>query len=154
MDTRSYLKGTLRGWVSMILAFAADVHGLPEKVPHGARKAPTCQLTPVLQPRNKQVFVVWGCFHWLSAKSRQPGPALCRPSRKIPGLYHPCFSKPNPLPSHHLYFPCLLSLLIHSRPILSFHLCHAPRLPQDPLHSCLSFSSLFNYCCSKWGQRC
>lgn len=130
------------------------------KVLRGAEKPLACQSTPVLQPKNKPGFVVWGGFHWLSAENRH-GQASSHhsPSCKIP----------RPLSFLHLSAhpsPILLSVFstsslpphpFRTRPLPSFLAIHSGSL-KTQLHPCLSFSLLsvfLNYCCSfKWGHRC
>lgn len=103
------------------------------KVLHGAEKALACQSTPVLQPKSKPGFVVWGSFHWFSAESRHGQASSHRsPSCKIPRplsflhlslsplLSHPSLlipSGPDPFP------PSLPSTQAPARPnsILVFH---------------------------------
>lgn len=110
------------------------------KVLRGAEKALACQSTPVLQPKNKPGFVVWGGFHWLSAESRHgrasshhsPSCKIPRPSSFLHLSAHPS--------------PILLSVFSTSSfppsslqdQIPSLLPCCPLRLPQDPTPS-LSF---------------
>lgn len=130
------------------------------KVLRGAEKALACQSTPVLQPKNKPGFVVWGGFHWLSAESRH-GRASSHhsPSCKIPRPSSFLHFSAHPLPSCCLYSPHHPSLPhpFRTRSLPSFLAVHSGSL-KTQLHPCLSFSLLsvfLNYCCSfKWGHRC
>ena len=87
------------------------------KVLRGAEKALACQSTPVLQPKDKPGFVVWGGFHWLSAENRH-GQASSHhsPSCKIPRPLSFSHLSAHPLPSRSLYSPHHPSLLVPSGP--------------------------------------
>lgn len=115
------------------------------KVLHGAEKALACQSTPVLQPKSKPGFVVWGSFHWFSAESRHG---------RASSHHSPSCEIPRPL--------SFLHLSAHSSPI-SLSVFSASSLPPHPFrtrplpsflavysgsrktqfHPCLSFSLPF-----------
>ena len=115
------------------------------KVLRGAEKAHACQSTPVLQPKNKPGFVVWGGFHWLSAESRH-GRASSHhsPSCKIPrplSFLH-LSAHPSPILLYVFSSSSLSPPPFRTRPLPSVLAVYSGSL-KTQLHPCLSFSLLF-----------
>ena len=115
------------------------------KVIRGAEKVLACQSTPVLQPKNKPGFVVWGGFHWFSAESRLGRASSHHSPSCDPEAF--VFLAPLSPPLSHLAV-CILHIVPLSSSLQdqtpSLLPCRLLRLPQDPTPSLpFIFSSFY-----------
>lgn len=97
-------------------------------------------------------------FGAASTGSPQKADSPAQPSADPLGRSQAFIIPASPSPTHSHLTTFIFHVFSHSSSIQDPFFPSISVMPPGSLktllHSCLSFSSLFNYCCSKWGQRC